>query len=425
MADAKLVVEIQGKDNLSQELKRVESSVIRFVGAISSAATAIAAFGFPIVQAAAFQKELLNAARTTDYSRSQLVTLKEGLLDLSNQINVTAVDLAKIATLGGQIGIGKDNAAALLEFTKTVSTAVTALGMSAEEVVAAFGKLVNIFNLRPDQFRNAMSALTEVSNASNATADQLFDVVRRIGNLGGAVKLPQAAALSATMIDLGLTAETAGTSLTKLFADFSSNAAGFAAVIKTDAIQTTQDWVDLIGRDGKAAVEAYADALNALPSEQADKIMVQLTGSGRMFSMMQKIREQRTRELGIIKQAEEVEKRIIALRESGASRTDPEVVALQARAVALREAARQASVLARLTKSAQDAFRTGDAAEKAQRTVLSGLSAQWEVFLNNIRKGRFKNLNFYSIWIFCLFVLILFLFSFLNLNINFLNKTIY
>ncbi len=384
MADPTLTVLVQGKDDLSQELKRIESGVIRFVGAISSAATAVAAIGFPIVQAAQFQKELLNAAKTTDFSREQLGVLKAGLKDLSTQISVTAVDLAKIATMGGQIGIGARGPAALVEFTKTVSTAVVALDLSAEEVVASFGKLINIFNIPPDQFRNAMSALNEVSNVSNATADQLFDVVRRIGNVGGSLNLPQAAALSATMIDLGLTAETAGTTITKIFADFKSNAEEFAAVVKSETIPTTADWINLVAKDGLGALTAYVDALNKLAPQEAARLQGRLTGEGRLFEAINKLREQRSREVDVIKQAQEAERQLSDIQSGRVQANEEEIRGLKLRVDALREASVQANVLRRLQRSAETQFRTGTSAEKEQQTMLASLSNQWQVFLNNI-----------------------------------------
>jgi TP901 family phage tail tape measure protein len=385
MSDAKLLVQIEGRDGLSQELKRIESGVIRFVGAVSSAFTAIAAFGFPIAESAKFQKELLNAAKTTEFSRDKLGVLKEGLVDLSKQVNITAVDLAKIATMGGQIGLGSAGPQALVEFTKTVATAVSALDLSAEEVVASFGKLINIFNIPPNQFRNAMSALNEVSNVSNATADQLFDVVRRIGNLGGSVTMPQATALSATMIDLGLTAETAGTTLTKIFADFKSNASEFASLVKSDTIPTTQAWVDLVAKDGIAALNAYIDALNKLPLQTASEIKGRLTGEGRLFEAVTKLQNQRRRELAVIEDATKAEQELAAIQEGRVAASEEEVKALKDRVDAIREAAKEANVLARLTNAAERAFRVGDSAEKEQRTMLAGLNAQWVIFLNNIK----------------------------------------
>lgn len=385
MADAKLVVQIDGQDNLSDELKKIESGVIRFVGAVSSALTAISAFAFPVIGAAQFQKELLNAAKTTDFVQRDLVALKKGLIDLSTQINVTAVDLAKIATMGGQIGIGKGDPAGLLEFTKTVSTAVSALDLDAEQVVTSFGKLINIFNIPTSQFRNALSALNEVSNASNATADQLFDVVRRIGNLGGSVKLPEAVALSATLIDLGLTAETAGTTITKIFADFKSSAGEFAAVVKDESIRTTKDWIDLVQNDGLGALTKYIDALNNLDVESASATKGRLTGEGRLFEAVTKLQEQRKRQLAIENQEREVRARILRLQESGIAAGDKQLAGLEAQANALRDAAVEANVLSRLAKDARTAFLEGDSAEKEQRTVLGGLSAQWTIFLNNIK----------------------------------------
>lgn len=398
MADEKLTVQIDGRDNLSGELRKIESGVIRFVGAVSSALTFLSGVAFPILEAGQFQKELLNAAKTTDFAAKELGVLKRGLRDLSTQIDVSALDLAKIATLGGQIGIGRDgeigNPTALLEFTKTVATAVTALDLSAEEVVASFGKLVNIFNIKPSQFRNALSALNEVSNVSNATADQLFDVVRRIGNLGGSVSLPQAAALSASLIDLGLTAETAGTTITKIFADFKSNADAFAAVIRGtvveatgDSIQTTGDFIRLVETDGLAALTAYVDALNRLPIEESSAIKGRLTGEGRLFEAVTKIQEQRKRQVLLSQRAADAENDYAEAVEAVArgERSQDSLKGLQARVEALREAAVQASVLARLSASAERAFALGDSAEKEQQTILGGLFAQFQVFLNNVK----------------------------------------
>jgi len=383
MAD--LTVTIDGKDNLSGELKRIESGVIRFVGAVSSALTAITIFGFPIREAAEFQKELLNAARTTDYNKQQLLLLKTGLRELSTQINVTAVDLAKMATLGGQAGIGGDgNVAALLDFTEAVSVAVVALDLSAEEVVSSFGKLVTVFNIPPTQFRNAISALTAVGNASNATSQQLFDVVRRTGNLGGSVTFPEAAALSASLIDLGVSTEVAGTSLTKIFADFKAKAPEFAALVKSDLIPTTEAWLGLADKKGIQALNAYADALNDLSTEDAAVAKSQLTGQGRLFEVVSKIQEQRRRELFIAEQLVAVEARQKAVAQGRLAVSDTTRRSIDAQVVALREAATQANVTARLTKAANDAFLSGDAGEKSQATQLSGLLAQWDVFLNNV-----------------------------------------
>lgn len=383
MADtSKLEVTIDGKDNLSGELKRIESGVIRFVGAVTAALTALSAVALPVLESARFQKELLEAAKTTDYSKEQIESLKVGLVDLSTQINVSAKDLAKIATMGGQLGIGaKGNVGALLSFSTEVARAVTALDVSAEEAVTSFGKLINIFNIPSDKFRNALSALNQVSNESGATATELFDVVRRIGDLGGAVKLPEAAALSASMVDLGLTAETAGTTITKIFADMRASASEFAAFVGGG--MTVERWVGLLQGQGLKALDLFLDRLNSLPTSVAAAAQMQMVGGGRISEAITKLRMQRARAADLEAIAD---KESLDLQTRKSSMTKEQVADAEKYVARLREQAVQANLVAARAKSANEAYRDGDSALKEQQTVLSGLSAQWQVFLNNTNK---------------------------------------
>ncbi len=382
MADNKLTVIVDGKDNLSSELKRIESGVIRFVGAVSSALAAISAIAFPVMESARFQKELLETGKTTEYTKEQLMALKQGLVDLSTQINVSAIDLAKIATMGGQLGIGGNgNTNGLLSFVREISTAVTALDVPAEEAVTAIGKLINIFNVPSSKYRNLVSALNEVSNSSNATASELFDVTRRIGDLGGSVNIPEAAALSASMIDLGLTAETAGTTVTKIFADMKSKAGEFANFIGGD--MTSQKWVELLQGNGLKALDLYLDKLSAIPPAAAAAAKIDLTGGGRIFEAVTKLQQQRSRATALENRAV---RETMALEASRSTLTDKQIADAEQSIKLLREQAREVNVVTRLLDSANRGYGSGDSAIKEQQTVLAGLSAQWTVFLNNVKK---------------------------------------
>lgn len=375
-----LTVTVDGKDNLSGELKNIESKVIRFVGAVSSALTAISVIAFPIMESARFQRELLETAKTTNYTKDQIEVLKTGLVDLSRQVNITAVDLAKIATMGGQLGVGGDGrTGALATFVEEVARAVTALDIPAEEAVTSLGKLINIFDIPAEKFRNVISALNEVSNVSNATASQLFDVVRRIGNLGGAVDVQGAAALSAAMIDLGLTAETAGTTITKIFADMRSKAGEFATFI--GGAMTEDKWVNMLQGNGLEALDMFLDRLNELPASAAAAAQMSMVGGGRIFEATIKLRQQRLKAIELENLASE---KSLALEREQASMTADQVKAEQQYIKFLKEQAVQANVVSRLNNAANDAYKSGISAMREQQTVLSGLQAQWRVFLNNV-----------------------------------------
>ena len=382
MADNKLTVTVDGKDNLSSELKRIESGVIRFVGAVSSALAAISAIAFPVMESARFQKELLETGKTTEYTKEQLMTLKQGLVELSTQINVSAIDLAKISTMGGQLGIGGNgNTGGLLSFVREIATAVTALDVSAEEAVTAIGKLINIFNVPSTKYRNLVSALNEVSNSSNATASELFDVTRRIGDLGGSVNIPEAAALSASMIDLGLTAETAGTTVTKIFADMKSKAGEFSNFIGGN--MTPQKWVELLQGNGLKALDLYLDKLSAIPPAAAAAAKIDLTGGGRIFEAVTKLQQQRSRAAALENRAV---RETAALEANRSSMTDKQIADAERSISLLKAQAREVNVVTRLTDAANKGYDDGNSAIREQQTVLAGLSAQWTVFLNNVKK---------------------------------------
>src|SRR5258706_1465888 len=383
MADAvsSLALQFSLQDGVTQELKRLESSVIRFVGAISSALTAFAIVGFPIKASADFQKQLLEAAKTTDFTREQVNELRKGLLDLSLQTNVSATDLAKIATLGGQLGISdKAGVQGLLQFTDSLSKAASALGVPVEEAGVAFGKLINIFDIPPNKFDNVISGLVKVSNASTATSTELFDVIRRIGDLGGSIDFPQAAALAGAMIDLGQTAETAGTTLTKIFSDMKSKAADFAAFIGI----STEQWVKIVNTQGIDALNLFIDRLNQVDSTTAAITKQTLTGGGRIFETVTKLQNQRRRSNELDQEALRLQKQLDDAQTGQTPLSAEETKVLKERVDIIKQQAVETNIVSRLVKEAVEGYKEGAAAQKAQQIVLTGLLAQVDIL-----KGRF------------------------------------
>ena len=379
MADETLHVAITGKDNLTAELHKVQSGIIRFVGAVSSALAALSVIAFPVIESAGFQRELLQAAKTTGYSKDQIEELKDSLESLSKQINVSAQDLAKIATMGGQLGIGKTDTKELYRFTEEVARAVSAMDISAEEATASLGKLITIFNIPALEFRNVIAALSSVADASTATATQLFDVVRRIGDLGGAVNIQGATAISAAMIDLGMTAETAGTTITKIFSKMRVDAEKFAAFVGNG--MTVDKWVAMLKGDGLKALDLFLKKLNSIQPTAAAAAQMEMVGGGRIFEAMTKLRQQ---SLSAQLLEEQAARRTAELSKIEHSLSAEQLKNEKGQIAALREQAKEANVVARLADEADAAYASGTAAINKQQTTLAGLSAQWTVFINNV-----------------------------------------
>lgn len=284
MADAisSLQVVVEGKDETTRVLKGIESSIIRFVGAVSATLATINVAVFPVKNAAEFQKGLLDVGKTTEYTNKQLAELGDELKKLSYTTNVTAVDLAKVAAAGGQMGLGKESVKDLLAFTEATARMAAVLDVSFEEAGAGFGTLSNIFQIAARDAEKLGSLLNELSNNSTATGEELIDMVKRIGTAGGTLGIKQSAALAAVGKDLGLTSETVGTSFNKIFLDLQSKAADIAPLLG----KPVTEFADLVRTDGIAALKEYINALAKMDNVQRAIVGEQITGGGRIFALV-------------------------------------------------------------------------------------------------------------------------------------------
>lgn len=81
-AQSELDVIVRGDDQLSPELQKLESRVIRMVGAISASLAAIKIGAAPITAAAEFERELANITKTTNFTQTQIDQLSTSLLNM-------------------------------------------------------------------------------------------------------------------------------------------------------------------------------------------------------------------------------------------------------------------------------------------------------------------------------------------------------
>ncbi len=334
MADSNLNVNINGRDNLSPVVQQLESKLIRTVGAISSAFAAIKIGAFPITAATEFQKELVNVQKTTEFTANGIRQLGDELKTLSLRMNVSTIDLVKIAAAAGQQGLGKEGVEGIRQFTESVSRMAGVLDITADAAATDVGKLLNVFRLSVNEVENIGSAFNQVSNASNANGEQLLNVVKRIGDAAGTINLQESLGLAATGIDFGVSPEVVGTSYSKIFADMRAKAKEFANVME----MTTEGWIGLIDNEGGiAAYKAYLSKLRKLDSVEQARVISELNGRGRIFALVNK-NVQDT----------------------------------------------QNAVLNRNLENAMQGFKTGTSAIREQEKVLGTLASQVQIFKNSV-----------------------------------------
>ncbi len=164
-----------------------------------------------------FEDAMANVRKTTGMTKDELKDLEKGLRELAETIPLSHEELANIAAVAGQLGIqGKEN---ILAFTETVAKAATAFDMTASEAATAMAKLANIYNIPIKQIDRLASAINALGNTTAASENEIIRAMYQIGAAGaqlGATQ-QQIAAMTATLISMGMAPERAGTRLQSAF----------------------------------------------------------------------------------------------------------------------------------------------------------------------------------------------------------------
>lgn len=172
----------QAAKTASADVKQMETSVISLRYANYDLATSmfalsagITASGVAVVTAFASQESAFTSVeRTAD---GALGNIRQDLIDLSTQIPLSFNELAGIATLGNQLGIGSDK---LKDFTTTVAEFSAVTGISAEETALAFGKLGNLLGVGAEDYDRLASSIALVGRTTAATEAQIVSVASEI-----------------------------------------------------------------------------------------------------------------------------------------------------------------------------------------------------------------------------------------------------
>jgi len=123
MASSTLNIKITAIDHASKALKSIQSGIIRLVGAVVALTAAFKAIAFPAKAAADFERQMINVAKTTGFSEAQIDKLSGSMIALSKNMSLSATELARIAAIAGQLGLGSFGVDAIEKFTESVAKA--------------------------------------------------------------------------------------------------------------------------------------------------------------------------------------------------------------------------------------------------------------------------------------------------------------
>jgi|GEM_PF-2639878 len=273
-------------NNLSNEIKATTSSVSGLNGIFSSLSGGIISSLAPLALLTAglaaakavfsnnvnLSDEFVDVQRTAKLSAEEVDGLGEALKRIDTRTPLSG--LLDIAFIGGRLGVAKND---LVGFVTTVDQLSVVLKKEfpggADAVATALGKIISVYKITQregislDQaLKNTGSTFLELAHSGQVNVQYLQDFALRTAGIAQVAKitLPTMLAYGAVLSQAGISAQVAGTSLTRLISNLSTKRQDFFAIAQlADSTLTLQKFTDLINRDTKSALELFFKGLKA------------------------------------------------------------------------------------------------------------------------------------------------------------------
>ena len=235
---------------------------------------------------AQIEDSLADVAKTTGLTVNQVRDLTDSLS--LRDTRTSLADQLGIAQIGGSLGVANDQ---LFSFVSSVDQLNVALGDqfggNVEQTTDVLGKLRNVLtDLKTDQVGDDLlrigNALNILESEGAASAGVISDFAGRIAGVGRGLGLAsgQIIGISATLDELGVTAERGGTAVTSILQRLARSPQAFAEAIG----EPVDTFTDLVNNDIGAALDLFLEKLNGQELSNNELAVtlqrLQLSGSG-------------------------------------------------------------------------------------------------------------------------------------------------
>lgn len=162
-----------------------------------------------------YEAAFTSVEKTVDGTDKQLEMLNKDIKEMSSTMPYAAKDIANIASLAGQLGVGIDD---ISGFTEVMLGLGTATNLTAEDASTMLAQFQNITGFEADKIKNIASVIVDLGNNSATTERDIMEMAQRFASAGtlAGLSAPDILGMSAALSSVGIGAEAGGTSLSKM-----------------------------------------------------------------------------------------------------------------------------------------------------------------------------------------------------------------
>lgn len=175
----------------------------------------VASVGLITKAAVDYESAFAGVKKTVDETATvSYKNLSDGIRQMAKELPASAVEIANVAEVAGQLGIKADD---ILTFSRTMIDMGESTNLSAEEAATAIAKIANILGLTSDEYGRFGASVVDLGNNFATTERDIVEMTNRLaagGKLAG-LTAPDILGLATAMSSVGIEAEAGGTAMTQ------------------------------------------------------------------------------------------------------------------------------------------------------------------------------------------------------------------
>lgn len=253
-----------GVNVLGLSLRRLASSIVLFLAIEKIIDAIIGGIKKSISEFRAFEKGLVNVAKTTGLAGDELDKFSDGLARIVLSMPVTTADLLSIAEAAGQLGI--KGSRDLLKFSEVIVKLGSASNIGGSEAATALARIFTITGENIDQAERFASQVVALGNAFVTNERDIVSISEAVARATTTFKIGSGAvaAISATMSEVAISTELAGSVVLRVFIKISEAIREEGKSLESLSKITGKTGEELIKTFGKSNLEVFNQFLRGL-----------------------------------------------------------------------------------------------------------------------------------------------------------------
>lgn len=249
----------------------------------------VASVGLVTKAASDYESAFAGVKKTVDETATvSYKNLSDGIRQMAKELPASAVEIANVAEVAGQLGIKADD---ILTFSRTMIDMGESTNLSAEEAATAIAKIANILGLTSDEYGRFGASVVDLGNNFATTEKDIVEMTNRLaagGKLAG-LTAPEILGLATAMSSVGIEAEAGGTAMTQTLTAIGNavslttkDSADDLALIAKVAGTTSEEFQKAWKEKPAEALQAFIKGLNTAREQGAnmDAILMKLGMTG-------------------------------------------------------------------------------------------------------------------------------------------------